>query len=331
MHSPARPGSLDYPMARDVTNLSIAEIRRRFVQGEEPVTTSVLTALARDPRAGARQVHETLRRRQEQERRERLRIDALLHLERSLWESGLTRVAGVDEAGVGPLAGPVVAAAVVFPPGTVLLGVDDSKKIADPERREALARQIRSAASSWAVGVADVADIDRLNVYHASLLAMRRAVEGLSSPPEHLLVDAREIDGVAIPQSSVEKGDSLHFSIAAASILAKTHRDRMMVELDRRHPEYGFARHKGYGTEAHQEAIRAHGPCAAHRMSYQVIHELCGDLSDLFYQLRDRLDGATAPEELARIEEELSGHRKALAAEEYRRLRARKARRWKDL
>lgn len=318
-------------MAHDLSQLSIAEIRRRFVLGGEPVPPSLLDALGRDPRAGARRAHDTIRRRQERERRERRRLDALLRLERSLWASGLTRVAGVDEAGVGPLAGPVVAAAVVFPPGTALLGVDDSKKITDPGRREYLAREIENAASSWALGVADVAEIDRLNVYHASLLAMRRAVEGLSSPPEHLLVDARRIDGVAIPQSSVEKGDGRHFSIAAASILAKTHRDRMMLELDRSHPEYDFARHKGYGTEAHQEAIRRHGPCPAHRMSYQVIHELCGELSALFYELRDRLDRATSPEELARIGDVLTGHRKTLADEEYRRLRARAVRQSKGL
>lgn len=318
-------------MARDVTKLSIAELRRRFIGGEEPVTPSVLAALARDSRSGARQIQATLSRRQERERRERRRIDALLHLERKLWESGLTRVAGVDEAGVGPLAGPVVAAAVIFPPGARLAGIDDSKKIGDPARREELAREIQEAATCWAVGMADVADIDRLNVYHAALLAMRRAVEELSAPPEHLLVDAREVPDLAIPQTSVEKGDSLHFSIAAASILAKTHRDRMMLDLDRRHPEYGFARHKGYGTEAHQEAIREHGPCAAHRMSYQVIHELCGELSDAFYELRNRLDRAASPEELTRLEEELAQRREDLAEGEHGRLRARVTRRWKSL
>lgn len=330
--SPEPPGPRSVrPMACDVSNLSIAEIRRRFLQGEEPVTRAILTALDADPRAGVRQVRATLRRRREREHRELRRIEALLQAERELWEAGLTRVAGVDEAGVGPLAGPVVAAAVVFPPGTAILGVDDSKKITDPERREELAREIEGAATSWAVGVADVADIDRLNVYHAALLAMRRAVEGLSSTPEHLLVDAREIAGLDIPQRSVEKGDSLHFSIAAASILAKTHRDRMMVELDRRHPEYGFARHKGYGTEAHQEAIREHGPCSAHRMSYQAIHELCGELSELFYRLRDRLDRSTSPGDLACLEDEVTSRREALSDGEYRRLRALAARRRSSL
>jgi len=316
-------------MARDLTHLSIEEIRSRFLEGDEPVTAPVLAALRRDPRSGVRQIHGTLRRRQERQRQERQRIDAMLNFERVLWKSGVARIAGVDEAGVGPLAGPVVAAAVVFAPGVHLEGVDDSKKI-DPARREALAVEIRETAVDWSVGLAEVAEIDRLNVYHAAILAMRRAVEGLAEPPEHVLLDAREIPELGIPQNQFEKGDGISFSIAAASILAKTHRDELMRGLARRYPEYGFARHKGYGTEEHQAAIREHGPCAVHRMSYQVIHELCGELSDLFYRLRDELAAAETHTDLTRFEDELTAQKDTLTEGEYRKLRLVLNRRWKS-
>jgi ribonuclease HII len=313
-------------MARTTTQLSVEELRRRFVQGDERVSGQLLNRLRRDRRQGVRQIHDLLRRRLEREREERLRLDAMLNFERVLWKSGVTRIAGVDEAGVGPLAGPVVAAAVVFPPGAELAGVDDSKLL-PPERREELAAKIRATAAV-AVGVAEVAEIDRLNVYHAALLAMRRAVEALPEPPEHLLVDAREVPGVPAPQNRFDKGDGINFSIAAASIVAKTHRDRLMAELDRRHPGYGFARHKGYGTAEHQEAIRCHGPCEVHRMSFQFIRELCGEFSDLFYELRERLGAVAARAELAAFEEGLPGHRETLAEEEYRKLRLMVTRRW---
>lgn len=317
-------------MARDPSQLSVEEIRRRFVQGDEPVSGRLLNQLRRDRRQGVRRVHDLLRRRRERAKEERLRLEAMLHFERVLWKSGVTRIAGVDEAGVGPLAGPVVAAAVVFPQGTELAGIDDSKRL-DPERREELAREIRSSAAAVAVGVAEVAEIDRLNVYHAALLAMRRAVEALSEPPEHLLVDARELPDLPIPQNRFDRGDGINFSIAAASIVAKTHRDRLMAELDRRHPEYAFARHKGYGTAEHQEAIREHGPCEVHRMSFGFIRELCGEFSDLFYELRERLGTVAARAELAAFEEALPGHREALADEEYRKLRLMVTRRWQTI
>ncbi|HUF78861.1 MAG TPA: ribonuclease HII, partial [Thermoanaerobaculia bacterium] len=234
-------------MPTDPSRLSIEELRRRFVQDGEAASGQFLNRLRRDRRRAARQLHDLLRRRQERERAERLRLDSMLNFERVLWRSGLSRIAGVDEVGIGPLAGPVVAAAVVFPPGVEIAGVDDSKRL-DPERREALAAEIRSSGAAIGIGVAEVAEIDRLNVFHAGCLAMRRAVEALPEPPQHLLVDARELPELAIPQNRFDKGDGIDFSIAAASIVAKTHRDRLMVGLARRHPEYGFARHKGYGT-----------------------------------------------------------------------------------
>ncbi len=196
-------------------------------------------------------------------------LDALLARERALWESGSRRVAGVDEAGVGPLAGPVVAAAVVFRPGRFVEGVRDSKALS-PARRERLAAEIRARSLAFAFGVVEPEEIDRWNIYRASLEAMRRAVEALAVRPDHVLVDARTIPSIAIPQEGIVRGDAICHAIAAASILAKVFRDAAMVELDERFPGYGFRRHKGYPTAAHREAIRRMGPCPVHRKSFRL-------------------------------------------------------------
>lgn len=198
------------------------------------------------------------------------RLATLLTRERELWASGLTHIAGVDEAGVGPLAGPVVAAAVVFPRGFGLRGVDDSKKLT-PDRRAVLARTIRESALAFAVGIVEPDEIDRINVYHATLAAMGRALDGLAVKPQHVLVDARRIPGCDLPQEAIIKGDAHCHAIAAASILAKTTRDALMRRYDDEYPGYGFADHKGYPTEAHREAIRRLGPCAIHRRSFTLL------------------------------------------------------------
>jgi ribonuclease HII len=195
------------------------------------------------------------------------RLRTLLRRERDLWSQGFARIAGLDEAGVGPLAGPVVAAAVVFPSGTGIRGVDDSKKLA-PERRLALAIEIRETAIAWAVAVVEPAEIDRVNILRASLEAMRLALGALEAPPDYLLVDARKVPGTDLPQEAIVHGDARCHAIAAASILAKTHRDSLMDEYDARFPGYGFALHKGYATAAHRAAIRALGPCDIHRRSF---------------------------------------------------------------
>jgi ribonuclease HII len=310
-----------------LSDLSVAEIRSRYLEEGGAASAQVLGRLKRDPRRGVRQLYAVLRRRQERERQERLRLDAMLNFERVLWKSGVERIAGVDEAGVGPLAGPVVAAAVVFPPGIEIEGVDDSKRL-DAEQRETLAAVIRARAVGVGVGLATVAEIDRINIYHAALLAMRRAVEALPQPPQHLLVDARQVPGVDVPQNPFDKGDGINFSIAAASIVAKTHRDALMVELDRRHPGYGFARHKGYSTAEHQDAVRRHGPCEAHRFSYPVLRELCGEASELFYALRDRLGEIADRRALGRFERELRERCEELAEEEAKKLKLMVRRAW---
>ena len=315
-------------MARDLSRLPVAELRKRVSEG--PLTPQLLAGLKRDPRRGVQALHVSARRRFERERKERLRLDAMLHFERLLWRQGLTRVAGVDEAGTGPLAGPVVAAAVVFPPDTeVLDGVDDSKKL-DAPTRERLAEGIRKRAAVG-VGEASVEEIERLNVYRAAQLAMRRAVEALPETPEHLLVDARNVPGVELPQSAYEKGDGLDYSIAAASIVAKTHRDALMQRLDREHPGYGLARHKGYSTREHEEAIRRLGPSPVHRRSFGYIRELCGEYSARFYELQRGLAEARTAAELDRFEGRLREAASALADGEQRKLRLSLSRRWKAL
>ena len=198
------------------------------------------------------------------------RLARLLVRERELWAAGVERVAGVDEAGVGPLAGPIVAAAVVFAPGVGLSGVDDSKKLA-PETRERLADEIRASAVSFAFAVVEPDEIDRINIYQATLAAMARAVRGLAVTPQHVLVDARRIPGCDLPQEPIIKGDATCHAIAAASILAKTVRDALMLRYESEYPGYGFAAHKGYCTETHRDAIRRLGPCPIHRRSFTLL------------------------------------------------------------
>lgn len=190
------------------------------------------------------------------------------------------RIAGVDEVGRGPLIGPVVTAAVILDPQSPIAGLDDSKRLSEA-RREALAPVIRERAVAWALGRAEVAEIDTLNILHASLLAMRRAVEALKVQPDHVLVDGNRIPpGLSCEATTVVKGDRRSPVIAAASILAKVARDREMVELHERIPVYGLDRHKGYPTKAHLEAIAKHGVSAHHRRSFGPVKRHLGLIND---------------------------------------------------
>jgi ribonuclease HII len=192
-------------------------------------------------------------------------------LEDRLRRQGFSRVAGADEAGRGCLFGPVFAAAVILDPARPVPGLADSKTLA-PERRQSLSILIRERALAWAVASASAAEIDRLNIREASRLAIRRAVEALRPPCDYLLVDALPVD-CPVPQQALIKGDARVACIAAASILAKTARDALMLELDARYPGYGIARHKGYGTAEHLAALRALGPTPLHRRSFSPVLE----------------------------------------------------------
>jgi ribonuclease HII len=178
-------------------------------------------------------------------------------------------VAGIDEAGRGPWAGPVVAAAVVLDPARVPAGLDDSKRLSAP-RRAALFEAL-AACAAVGVGLADVAEIDRLNIRRATHLAMRRALDALPTRPRHALVDGNDVPDLPCPATAVVGGDGLSLSIAAASIVAKVTRDRLMEALARSHPGYGFERHKGYGTALHRGALARLGPCAQHRLSFRPV------------------------------------------------------------
>ncbi|KHJ52875.1 ribonuclease HII [Vreelandella venusta] len=179
-------------------------------------------------------------------------------------------LAGVDEVGRGPLIGSVVAAAVILDPLAPIEGLTDSKKLT-ARKREQLDVQIRERALAFALAEASAAEIDTLNIYHATHLAMRRAIDALMPAAEYLLVDGNRLPGHALPGQAVVKGDARHPAIAAASILAKVARDAQMAELDLRYPEYGFARHKGYPTKEHLAALEAHGPLAEHRKSFAPV------------------------------------------------------------
>lgn len=191
--------------------------------------------------------------------------------EREARKLGWMRIAGLDEAGRGALFGPVVAAAVILNPKRRIVGLDDSKKLA-PERRTALAERIRQHALAWAVAEIDAQRIDAWNIYQASRQAMSAALQQLSIQPDYLLIDALQLD-VLIEQRSLIKGDARSISIAAASILAKTHRDARMEEWDTVYPQYGLARHKGYATPDHLEALRQHGPTPLHRYSFAPVRD----------------------------------------------------------
>jgi ribonuclease HII len=193
-----------------------------------------------------------------------------MHLEEAARERGALRIAGVDEVGRGPMFGPVVAAAVILAPRCRIEGLTDSKKLTEKRRNE-LDAEIRANAVAWAIAAVDAATIDEINIRQASLLAMRRAVEQLALTPDYLLIDGRDTIDWPAPQQAVIGGDGLSLSIAAASVLAKVHRDRLIVELDREFPGYGLARHKGYCCPEHFEALARLGPTPLHRKTFNPV------------------------------------------------------------
>lgn len=217
-------------------------------------------------------IREAARKRRLARERERRRLVRLHRFERDANARGFRLIGGIDEVGRGPLAGPVVAACVVAEGPLMLRGLDDSKRVV-PQRRSELAVQIRERAVAWALGSASVAEIERLNIYWASILAMERALAALAVQPDFLLTDAVFIRAFTGEQLPVIKGDAKCATVAAASIVAKVHRDALLVELDRVHPQYGFAEHKGYATERHILALRQHGPCEHHRRGFWRVRD----------------------------------------------------------
>lgn len=205
---------------------------------------------------------------------EQLRLVAMSLYEERLKAEGFSRIAGIDEAGRGPLAGPVVAAACILPEGALFENLNDSKQLT-PELRRILFDEITAFPKLvYGIGVIDVKTIDKVNILQATFFAMRKAIERLSSPPDYILIDGNQLPHFEIPTEAIVKGDGLSISIAAASIIAKITRDRIMEALDVKYPKYGFKQHKGYATDQHMHAIQKHGPCPIHRRSFDPVKSM---------------------------------------------------------
>jgi ribonuclease HII len=274
---------------------SIPELREIFLERGRSVPKGLVEALETDSRQGAQQLARRIRQKRRSNRSEGQRLHTLLRFEIELWMEGYEFIAGVDEAGMAPLAGPVVAGAVILPKNYKLRGLNDSKKILDEERRDELAVQIKQDAICWSVGFAAVEEIDTINIYHAGLLAMQRAVQGLSCQPHFVLVDARRIPNCPAPQRGIIRGDALSASIAAASIIAKTTRDAYMIELDGQYSGYGLASHKGYPTPEHCKALKELGALPIHRRSFARVRQALG-LDPVQEQLFDLIEGENEAE-----------------------------------
>ncbi|MDX6613951.1 MAG: ribonuclease [Blastocatellia bacterium] len=264
------------PSLAQLLEKSIPELKERFVDRSRRVPRGLIEALESDSRQGAQKLAKQIRVRWHKNRAEGQRLHNLLRFEIELWNEGMNLIAGVDEAGMAPLAGPVVAGAVILPRNYKLRHLNDSKKILDESIRAELACQIKQDAIAWGVGVAEVEEIDKLNIYHAGLLAMGRAVTSLGLLPDFVLVDARRIPHCQAPQRGIIRGDMLSASIAAASIIAKTTRDAHMLEMDLLYTGYNFASHKGYPTPEHCRLLKELGAVPIHRRSFARVREVLG-------------------------------------------------------
>ncbi len=251
----------------EIHGMTIKEVEGLFAAG--PVTEELLAACREDSRAATGR----LVRRWEREQAERQRVEALYAYEYRAREQGAELVAGVDEAGRGPLAGPVSVAAVILPMGFFLPKINDSKKLSARVRDELYDEILAHAVAVQHVFV-DEKTIDRVNIYQATINGMYNAIFALDPQPQQVLIDAVPLDRLPMPSLSLIKGDAKSASIAAASIIAKVKRDRLMDEYDKQYPMYGFAQHKGYGTAQHIAALREYGPCPIHRQSFEPVHSL---------------------------------------------------------
>ncbi len=253
----------------DIEKLKIRDIEEYLARNPEK-TREIYAALLADSRIGVVALARKIEDRHVKDQREKERIGRMLQFERKFWSEGYHLIAGVDEAGKGPLAGPVVAAAVVFPRDVYIEGIDDSKKLSE-KKRQKLYTQIRQRATATAVAVVDQAEIDRVNIYQAGLKAFSLAFLALEVTPDFVLSDAYKVPGVRCPQQPLVKGDTKSLTIAAASILAKVTRDSIMSRLHSQYPQYGFSQNKGYPTREHRLALREHGPCPCHRRSFDLL------------------------------------------------------------
>ncbi|HEM5038513.1 TPA: ribonuclease HII [Streptococcus suis] len=250
---------------------TIKEVTALLAQADS-LDSPVWDQLAQDDRAGVQVAIKKRRKELEKEAAEDVRLEAMLSYEKALYENGVEFIAGIDEVGRGPLAGPVVAAAVILPKGCKIRYLNDSKKI-PKSKHEAIYQEVMERAVAVGVGVKDAAVIDQVNIYEATKLAMLEALGQLSREPEHLLIDAMKLD-TPIPQTSIIKGDANSLSIAAASIVAKVTRDKMMADYDKEFAGYGFAKNAGYGTAEHLEGLNKLGITPIHRKTFEPIKSM---------------------------------------------------------
>lgn len=260
----------------DISRYTAAQLRAMLEAADEARESALVRAMLADPRITVQNLAKSVLARRERELALIQRFNDMTVEEQSAWEQGFTAVAGIDEVGRGPLAGPVVAACMVWPADGCVLGVDDSKKLA-PEKREELFPQIMEQAIAVGIGSVDNTAIDEINILEATKRAMIKAIEDCSVRPDYLLIDAVRLD-VPIPCRALVKGDQISFAIAAASIIAKVTRDREMVRLSKQYPQYEWDQNKGYGSPAHIEAIKTYGPSPLHRMSFlqSILEEEAG-------------------------------------------------------
>lgn len=256
----------------EIEGLTVAEIKQMLAQEPDDVM-ELVKAMREDRRQSVQKMASSFLRRKVKENLERERVLQMYSLEAAYYHKGIYKIAGIDEAGRGPVAGPVMIAAVILPPYWECPGLNDSKKLS-PAKRDVLYDKIMSEAVAVSCIAKSEKEIDALDIYHATQQGMYEAVKALPAAAEAVLVDAMPLRELSVPYQSVIHGDSLSASIAAASIIAKVTRDRLMTEYDAAYPRYGFAVHKGYLTQLHQEAIRTYGPCPIHRRSFEPIKTL---------------------------------------------------------
>ena len=255
----------------NVEQLTIKEIKTK-IKNLDDVSQPLMHQLKADSRKGVQQIAQKIERTRAKEKEARQKYQEMRFYEKKKLANGYDLICGIDEAGRGPLAGPVVAGAVILGEETYIPGLDDSKKLSE-KKREELFELIYEQAQAVGVGIVEQSRIDEINILQATYEAMVQAVSELDLAPNYLLIDSETIPQVDLPQAGIEKGDSKSVSIAAASIIAKVTRDRMLVEYDEQYPEYGFAQHKGYGTKTHREALEQFGPCEIHRKSYKIVQK----------------------------------------------------------
>ena len=306
--------------AQRLQRMTLAQMGE-LVEDLSPENKELLALLEKDRRVGARRLALKFHRRLELQEAEKDRIQRLTKLERSFWDRDIKWVAGVDEVGRGCLAGPVVAAAVILPPQVGILALDDSKKL-KPEKREELLQEIVEKAAAVGLGQVEAEEIDRINILQASLKAMRLALAQLRFKPQQVLVDGDRTPQSPFPEMAVADGDARSQSIAAASVVAKVYRDRLMLERERQYPQYGFGRHKGYGTHQHLYALQQHGLCPLHRRSFRPVARLVDKRrSSEFVIFRKRLENSRSHGELERSGRRIRSVRDQLSVQELQDLR----------